>query len=420
MVNWTGLSRGIERGVGIGIRLDENKRRGIAAEEQSADRAQRRLLTDMQIEQYQDQTKRTEDLRNLRMAQEGLHQLKNNGSKFIESYNANPEAYEGMNAGMDRAGQIYADLVTEQQGDGLKRDYKRLIPTEGGKFAVEFTITKPDGTTYDAPATTNNSTDPDDQVQMMKLDDMGQFVSAIEADISSIDTQMIGLGDTSALDRRAANQSREQDIADKKGMFQYEQGIKNASAEKTAETEHLRKIAMSGINASNKLMTAKELAKIKINADGSAGAAGAKGQWTAKDFEKQLSTTVARALGMEGNYANWNQNKQAEYSRMMKAAYQVWKADPNLGLSEAFDMVNRPGQAVQSGLPTDSTAEPKAMEKAKAAAMEKMTDVQWLNTARAAAQRSPSRLMDIRGRLPEHLWPEFDQMTGNTTGTIQR
>lgn len=265
MVNWTGLSQGIERGVRIAHSMDENERRNQEMDDRMQDRAQRRILTDMQIDQYKDQNKRQEDLRNMRMAKEGLVHLKgDNRETFLKSYNASPESFKGMDAGMDRAGQIYADMITEQQGDGLKRDFKRLIPLDGGKLAVEFTVTKPDGSTYEAPATINSSADPKDQVVALTLDDLGGYLSALEAEITSLDTQMVGLGDTSAIDKREQAVARAQDIEDKKGIAKFGQRLRDTSEEKKAARDFGYDVAKGGIKH------AQELDKLKLTASGAA------------------------------------------------------------------------------------------------------------------------------------------------------
>ncbi len=55
MVNYTGLSQGLERGVRMGIALDENERRKEDAASLRKSREQNQILTQMQIDQLKNE-----------------------------------------------------------------------------------------------------------------------------------------------------------------------------------------------------------------------------------------------------------------------------------------------------------------------------------------------------------------------------
>ncbi|MEL0587108.1 MAG: hypothetical protein AAES65_19840 [Candidatus Thiodiazotropha sp. (ex. Lucinoma kazani)] len=230
MVNFTGLGQGLERGLRMGIALDENQRRNEDAISIRKSRKQNQLLTQMQIEQLKDTKERQKVLNATNETLYHLTSLKNNPKEYMAQLESDPDTASVADESINRVGQTIVDA--RGLDDGLKREFAGFTPTPDGRLMVNLRVTRPDGSVYEPPLTENGSTDPDDPVMAFTIDDLGGLTSALNAEIRGLEGKAVGLGDTSPIKRRQAGIARKQGIFDKKDLLKYEYGLKG-SLEKT-------------------------------------------------------------------------------------------------------------------------------------------------------------------------------------------
>jgi hypothetical protein len=305
MVNFTGLSQGIERGVRLGIALDENERRKADAASARKSREQNQILTKMQIDQLKDETSRKNMLRATNETLYHLASLKRNPQAYLKQLESDPESKSAIDESVNAVGQ----MVVDSRGidDGLKREFAGFTPTPDGRLTVNLRVTRPDGTVYEPPLTEQGSADPDDPVMAFTVDDLGQLTSALNSEIQRLEGKAVGLGDTSPIARHEAGIARKQEIADKKDLMKYEYGLKG------------------------------DLEAIKQKTKGGGGIGGG---WKVDEAEKHIKSLVATGMGLNrDNFDSWDENQQKNYASTVDAVFRAWKANPEAGISGAYEKV---------------------------------------------------------------------------------
>jgi hypothetical protein len=253
MVSFTGLGQGIERGIRLGIAMDENERRKQESADMKKTREQNQLLTQMQIDSLNDQNERQKALRSINETLYHLASIKSNPKEYVKRLQADPESAAVADESINTVGQMLVD--SRGIDDGLKREFAGFTPTPDGRMMVNLRVTRPDGTVYEPPLTENGSTDPNDPVLAFTIDDLGQLTSALNSEIQRLESRAVGLGDTSPMQRRQAGIARNQDIADKKDMLKYEYGLKTGLEKEKAKA----KKGISGLGDSTKAKHQAEL-----------------------------------------------------------------------------------------------------------------------------------------------------------------
>ena len=295
-MNWTGLSQGLDRGVRLGLAIDQGE-----MQKQQAER--RGILTDMQIDALKDETARKQALRDTQASIYALSQFKNNGPQFAEHLKANPDLAAQIDESMGRVGQMLVD------SRGVKgRKYSGLVPIDKNTFAIEVQAIDDKGNPYSAPLTENGSTDPNDKVMTFTLDDAGQLISAVDAEITGLETKMIGLGSDYPLRAQADKEARQQGIADKKDMARFEAGL---AKDKIGYEYGLK----------------SKLAKEK----GSGGS-----NWTLDQAEKHIKSLVATGMGLNSDMAQWDADQEREFARKTNDVLTEWRNNPDAGISSAY------------------------------------------------------------------------------------
>ncbi|MCG7931977.1 MAG: hypothetical protein N0E44_18245 [Candidatus Thiodiazotropha lotti] len=223
-MSWTGLGRGLERGIRLRMAMDQHEMNKDRAEEDANARKQQRILTDMQIEKLKDTNEREQTLRATNQTLYHLGSLKSDPQGYANQLQTDPEMNTSVSESINRVGQMLVDA--RGIGDGMQREFAGFTPTDDGRLMVNLRVTKEDGSVYEPPLTESGSTDPDDPVLAFTLDDLGGLTAAIDAEIKGLESKKVGLGDMSPANARKAEIGRKQGIADEKDMLKYEYGLK--------------------------------------------------------------------------------------------------------------------------------------------------------------------------------------------------
>ncbi|MBV2138595.1 MAG: hypothetical protein KUF79_17445 [Candidatus Thiodiazotropha sp. (ex Ctena orbiculata)] len=223
MVNFTGLSQGLERGVRLGIALDENEHRKADAASVRKSREQNQILTQMQIDQLKDENKRQNMLRATNETLYHLASLKSNPQAYFQQLESDPDSMAAIDESVNTVGQVLVD--SRDINDGLKREFAGFTPTPDGRLMANLRVTRPDGTVYEPPLTEQGSTDPDDLVMAFTVDDLGQLTAALNSEIQRLEGRAVGLGDMSPINARKAKARRLQGIAESKELEKYKSGL---------------------------------------------------------------------------------------------------------------------------------------------------------------------------------------------------
>ncbi|PUB73109.1 MAG: hypothetical protein DBO99_20520, partial [gamma proteobacterium symbiont of Ctena orbiculata] len=223
MVNFTGLSQGLERGVRLGIALDENEHRKADAASVRKSREQNQILTQMQIDQLKDENKRQNMLRATNETLYHLASLKSNPQAYFQQLESDPDSMAAIDESINTVGQVLVD--SRDINDGLKREFAGFTPTPDGRLMANLRVTRPDGTVYEPPLTEQGSTDPDDLVMAFTVDDLGQLTAALNSEIQRLEGRAVGLGDMSPINARKAKARRLQGIAESKELEKYKSGL---------------------------------------------------------------------------------------------------------------------------------------------------------------------------------------------------
>ncbi|MEW8288205.1 MAG: hypothetical protein AB2697_19670 [Candidatus Thiodiazotropha endolucinida] len=237
MVNFTGLSRGLERGVRMGIALDENERRKADAASLSKSREQNQILTQMQIDQLNNENDRQKMLRATNETLYHLASLKRNPKAYFKQLESDPDSMAAIDESVNTVGQVLVD--SRDINDGLKREFAGFTPTPDGRLMANLRVTRPDGTVYEPPLTEQGSTDPNDLVMAFTVDDLGQLTAALNSEIQRLEGRAVGLGDTAPIKKREAGIARVQGKADAKELeeHKYKLGISQHRVKARIDTD---------------------------------------------------------------------------------------------------------------------------------------------------------------------------------------
>ena len=318
-MSWTGLGRGIERGIRLGMAMDQHEMNKDRAEEDANARKKQRILTDMQIEKLKDTNEREQTLRATNQTLYHLGSLKSDPQGYANQLQSNPEMNTSVSESINRVGQMLVDA--RGIGDGMQREFAGFTPTDDGRLMVNLKVTKEDGSVYEPPLTERGSTDPNDPVLAFTLDDLGGLTAAIDAEVKGLESKKVGLGDMSPANARKSEIGRKQGIADQKDMLKYEYGLKG------------------------------QLEKAKAKAKGG----GISGGWKQPDAEKHIKSIVATGMGLNSdNIENLNEDTQKKFASTVDGVFRAWKANPELGISGAYEsVIGSPDSAGYKKLPQE-------------------------------------------------------------------
>lgn len=256
-VNTEALGSGIVRGIHLGMDIDNHKANQEARARQSTLDDLELTMRKMQLNQLKDGAVREQTKRDLQSTLFYLQEVQEGGEGKIQEIMRDPERSKQLQQAIKNTGNLLVNRGAP--ADGMTRNFRRMVPLDENHFAVDLDVTRPDGTTYTAPVTKNRSADPNDPVQVFNKDQVFGELAKIDAFIDMYEAELVRLGDTGPIERKAASRAEKgkrdwekEKLGIEHGYRMEELGLKDGKgADKVPDYEkQIRKISAEAFGSS--------------------------------------------------------------------------------------------------------------------------------------------------------------------------
>jgi len=211
MVDYSAFSSGLAGGAAFGQSLTDSK---LAQQQMDMQQAQFRVsqrANRLTLDLAKDERKRETALRNISAAKYGLQMQLEDPKAWGTLKNSNPQLATQLQASIKSS----MDLgLAANATDDRERKFDGFDPMPGAdgnpdpeRVAVRMKIREPDGSMREAHMSERGSSDPDDPIVGVSLQELLTDADSIERMIMGLDTEAVSLGSTAPIETYEAEQA---------------------------------------------------------------------------------------------------------------------------------------------------------------------------------------------------------------------